>query len=345
MEIRYIASIILPPVLLVGIVSTGCKGTAVPPITQPQTGLTSITLKGVGLSPKSNSADDFTGFFQKAKEAGNLVMWAGDWNDFNKDNGGPAVVAELASRYGYIPVVEAQFFSQSTGKLLRPMDETTRQLYKNIAANFSRKHKPKYFGLGIEVNVLKEKSPDDFQAFTQFFSEVYDAIKEASPDTKVFTVFQLEKMKGLNGGLFGGINDPSKAEWDLLDKFPKADLFAFTTYPGLIYKDPAEIPDGYYSEIRQHTVKPVAFTEIGWHNEASPAGWESSEEEQARFIERFFNLTQNLKPSLAIWSFLYDQQTAEPFRSMGMLARDGVAKESWEAWGEANKNSKFETNN
>jgi len=30
-------------------------------------------------------------------------------------------------------------------------------------------------------------------------------VKSVSPQTKVFTIFQLEQMKGLNGGLFGGV--------------------------------------------------------------------------------------------------------------------------------------------
>lgn len=264
-------------------------------------------------------------------------MWAGDWEALNAANSGPAVVAGLASQYRYTPVIEAQFFTQSTGKLLRPMDERTRSAYKTSAAAFAQKYKLEYLGLGIEVNTLYEKSPEDFDAFAGFFSEVYDAVKVASPDTKVFTVFQLEKMKGLNGGLFGGSNNPGETQWALLAKFPKADMFAFTTYPGLIYKDPAEIPDDYYSDIRWHTEKAIAFTEMGWHTEASPAGWESSEAEQAAFVARFFDLTQNLKPRLAIWSFLYDQQTIEPFRSMGLIGKDGTSKAAWDVWGKTNQ--------
>lgn len=316
----------------------GCK-TSPPSATGPSASeQTHGTVKGVGFSPRSNSAADFTGFLLRAKEAGDIVMWAGDWNQLNESNGGPAVIAGLASQYGYTPVIKAQFFSQSTGEFLRPLDGNTKQLYKDGAAEFARKQKLKYLGLGIEVNILFEKSPADFEEFVMFFSEVYDAVKAVSPETKIFTVFQLERIKGLAGGLFGGTNDPANSNWGLLGKFPKADLFAFTSYPGLIFKDPDEIPEDYYFDIRQHTNKPVAFTEIGWHSEASPAGWESSEAEQAIFIERFFSITQKLNPELAIWSILYDQPTGEPFRSMGMLARDDIAKEAWEAWEEAGKN-------
>jgi hypothetical protein len=56
-----------------------------------------------------------------------------------------------------------------------------------------------------------------------------------------------------DGGLYGGANDPSKNLWFLLDKFPGADLIAFNTYPGMIYKTPSEIPADYFTGIKAHT--------------------------------------------------------------------------------------------
>ena len=132
--------------------------------------------------------------------------------------------------------------------------------------------------------------------------------------------------------MFGGKNDLKKSQWFLLEKFPKSDIAAFTTYPGLIYKNPSDIPSDYYSEIKSHTSKPVAFTEIGWHSAASPAGWESSEEEQAEFVDAFFNLTKDMKKQFNIWSFLFDQNTAEPFKTMGLRGSDGNGKLSWDRW-------------
>jgi len=299
--------------------------------TVPPSASTGVT-KGVSLSPRSFQTADFTDFFDKAKQAGTVVSWAGDWKELGADNSAPKVVAELAVKYSYVPVIEAQFFTQSSGKLLRTLDEMTRQSYKNYAVEFARKYTPKYLALGIEVNVLWEKSPKDFEQFVPFYVEVYDAVKAVSPKTKVFTIFQLEKMKGLSGGLFGGVNDPTKAEWHVLDRFPKLDVVGFTTYPGLIYKSPSDIPADYYAEIKAHTSKPIAFTEIDWHSSASPAGWESSEAEQAQFVVRFFSLTKDLGAELAIWSFMYDQKAAEPFNSMGLRRGDGTSRLAWDEW-------------
>ena len=288
--------------------------------------------KGVSLSPRSYNSPDFNEFFQKAKQAGTIVSWAGDWNDLNNENNGAAVVASLSSTYEYDEVVELQFFQQSSGALLKPLNNETMLSYENSVVAFTEKYKPKYLALGIEVNVLYEKSSSDFQKFVELYNSTYDAVKNVSPQTRIFTIFQLEKMKGLNGGLLGGVNDPSKSEWNMLELFPKMDLVALTTYPGLIYKNPSEIPLDYYSEIQKHTTKPVAFTEIGWHSDPHPEGWESSMEEQAQFVTTFFNLSDNLNKQLAIWSFLYDQETVEPFNNMGLWTANDEAKTAWNTW-------------
>jgi hypothetical protein len=164
------------------------------------------------------------------------------------------------------------------------------------------------------------------------YAEVYDEVKAVSPNTNVFTNFQLEKMKGLRGGLFGGTNDPDKAQWFLLDRF-KQDIVSFSTYPMLIYKSPSEIPSDYYDEkITAHTSKPIAFTEIGWHSDDDIPGWESSGTEQAEFIETFFTLTRNLDMPIAIWSFMFDQDIPDPFKHTGLIHNDGTAKPAWDAW-------------
>ena len=97
----------------------------------------------------------------------------------------------------------------------------------------------------------------------------------------------------------------------------KADMIGFTTYPGLIYKNPDDIPDDYYSVIKQRINKPIVFTEIGWFREG-PVGWESSDDEQKLFVE-IPPTRISLDVRLNIWSFLYDPDTDSLFRTMGLL--------------------------
>jgi hypothetical protein len=216
---------------------------------------------------------------------------------------------------------------QSTGELIRPLNETVKQIYKTNAVAFVEEYTPEYLGVGIEVNSVYIKSPEDFEEFVPFYNEVYDAVKAVSPKTKVFTVFQLERVKGLPLWEI----EENESHWELIDRF-KTDLVAFTTYPGLYYRHPSDIPEDHYAEIRNYTTKSIAFTEIGWHSAASPLGWESSEQEQAEFIQIFFELTQDVDREIVIWSFMYDPDIVEPFNSMGLRRSDGTTRPAWAAW-------------
>ena len=296
---------------------------------EPETGFR----KGVSYSPKSltNTADALD-FWKKAGQMGTVVRSGGDWMGFNEGGKISEVVVEFSEEYGLFPVIEVNFFNQDTGKLLRPFSEVNQKAYIEAAVDFVSRYKPPYLGIGVEIDTFYRAVPEQFEAFAALFSEVYDAIKEAFPSTLVFTTFQYERFIGLRGGIFGGTNDTSKNNWNLLDKFPKADFIAFSTYPGLIYKDPSNIPSDYYLRIKGHTSKTVAFTEIGWQSNKAIKGWESSEKEQSRFIERFFDLTSDLDMRLAIWVHMYSQIKSEPFTSMALRNADGLAKLAWDAW-------------
>ena len=93
-----------------------------------------------------------------------------------------------------------------------------------------------------------------------------------------------------------------------------------------------DIPAEHYSEISEYVSKPIAFTEIGWHSADSPTGWESSESEQAEFINKFFELTKDLDMEVVVWSFIYDPDIFEPFNSMGLITQEGHEKLAWSTW-------------
>lgn len=289
--------------------------------------------RGVALSPRSYEEDDFLAFLERAPEAGGLLAHYADWGELGDEDSALSVTVELARQRGMEPVVAVSPYDASQRRLFRPLDAETTARYVEDAAAFAGRHRPPFFGIGVEINLLADSSPADFDRFVELFGEAAAAVHEASPDTRVFVVFQLEWMQGLRGGLFGGTDDPSKAQWDLLDRFPAADLVAFTTYPGLVHRTPADLPDGYYAEIREHTDVPVGFTEVGWAAEPPAEGWPGSEDDQAAFVERFLDLTAGLEPQLAIWTFLYPQPAAEaPFATMSLLRDDGTPRPAWEAW-------------
>ena len=286
--------------------------------------------KGITFTPSSYDSSGIQDFLNKIPQLGNTISWAGDWEELGLTDGAPANLAQIAESSNLTIVIEAQFFSQPSGQLLRPLDNATIANYTQMAVSFARTYHPAFMAFGIEVNILYEKSPSSFDSFVSLYNQVYDEVKSASPSTTVFTIFQLERMAGMQGGLYGVSNNAS-AEWSLLGKF-KMDAVGFTTYPDLVFKNPADIPLNFYSQIKNYSSLPVIFTEVGWHSAAAPAGWESSPQEQAQFVSTFFSLTVSLDKVLEIWSFLYDQNAPVPFNSMGLLNSNGTARPAWNAW-------------
>jgi len=290
-------------------------------------------LSGVGFSPKSAQPYDIIDSFKTARSAGNALIWSGDWHEFENARGFPTLLVEQSYLNGLTAIIEVTAFNQSGGQLLRSLDEKTQQKYVAGAADFASKYQPRYLGLGIDTDALYASSPANFGKFVKLFDRTYEAVKAVSPGTKIFTVFQLEKMKGLNGGLYGGTDNTSKNLWFLLDKFPRADLIAFDTYPGMIYKTPSDIPDDYFTSIKAHTGKPLAINGTGWQSTEGPAGWPGSEAQQAEYVKVFLARTGDLNPEFSAWSYLYDPiALAEPFNSMGLLGGDGTPRAAWYIW-------------
>ncbi len=288
-------------------------------------------LIGVTFSPKTTNISDFLPFFTKAKEVGNTLGWYGDILQLSDTRQAPYSITQNSAKNDLEQLIIVNYYSQGERQLIRPLSENKDKYIAGMQQYIS-KYKPKYFGIGIEINWMYRDAPNDFNGFVAFFDEAAEKLKSISPETKIFTVFQLEMMKGLQGGLYGKTNSEA-TQWDLFSRFPKADIIAFTTYPGLIYKNPEDIPQDYYSNIKQFVNKDVIFTEIGWSRTTMAAGWVSSPEKQAQFINTFFALTKDVNPKVIIWSFLYDPPTFNiAFDSMGLLGENDSTDLGFEAW-------------
>lgn len=283
--------------------------------------------------PRTKETPKYNELFEQAPTLGGVVSWTGDWAELNKSGSGAQVLVAAASQYDFTPVVMVSLHSNtSPSTLLRPLTPELIDQYAQDAADFVRQHPLAYFGIGVEVNNLKKDDPEGYEDFVALFDKAAAKVHDVSSHTKVFTVFQLERTKGLNGGLFGGTNDESANTWSLLEDFNGADVIGFTSYPALIYKDPKEIPEDYYSEIANHTSKPVIFTETGWPSRVEAVGWDSSPALQGKFVDKFFELTKPLDPKLVIWPFAYDPQVNHPFSSLGLAETSGQHKPAWDKW-------------
>lgn len=290
--------------------------------------LPDATQYGVSLTPEAFDGPSFERFLAMVPEAGGVLSWAGEGMDVGAEKNAAAVVLGLAKQRAWMPVI----ITGAKGSIMS--DASKRALLQKTLVDFARREQPPFLAVGNEINFSYQTSAER-DVMVDFFKDTYRKVKDVSPNTRVFPVFQLEWMRGLRGGLFGGKDNQESAEWDLLDRFPDADMVAFTTYPALAFKSPQDIPADYYSEIAKHTSKPIAFTEIGWFRVGPrAAGWESSPEEQAEFVKRIPSLIESTKPAFVIWPFLFDQMIGPPFEHMGLLPPTSSTTPGWEAWKE-----------
>ena len=292
----------------------------------------------------SASAADYETLYSSLAGTGGAVGVYTAWADAGKDGAPPAVVAAsvaAAAKYHFGPVVVALGVAKdAVGGVSSTVDWSGQQRDRFVSAvtAVAREQKPEFLALGVESNRLWMSDRAAFDGFVKGYADAYDAIKKVSPSTKVFTIFQLELMRGSAFLMTGKQSTPP--QWDLLAKFSgRLDLVGYTTYPFLAYTSPADIPDDYYADAARRSPAPVAFTEIGWPSAdlgaaavGSPYG--GTPQEQEDFVARFFALTAAVRPDLALWSFPNDLGAAAPptFSSIGLRHNDGTPKSALVRW-------------
>lgn len=213
-------------------------------------------------------------------------------------------------------------------------DGDLRQALLADALFIARNVRPAYLVIGHEVNVVFERDPAAYTEFVSIYSETYDAVKEAVPDTEVLTSFQYEELLGVIPWL-----PPHAPRWELLQDFDgRLDQFGITTYPSFAFAVARKVQPFYYAQISERTNLPVAFVSAGY---ASGVGREginaSTPAEQRRFLQRLFSDADDLGASLLVWLLSRDLSYAtEPpedlVATLGLQAVDGTPKEAWPAW-------------
>lgn len=301
-----------------------------------------------GLIPANypdSSEEDWLSFYNSLHVSGEILGVYTSWTDSDATEGEiPAVVNTafgLAEVYDFIPLVALGTFHESDAGGVESTiswgNAEQIDLFRQVAVSIANQYHPEYLALGVEVNRYYEHDPQGFNAFVGAYKDTYDEIKAASPDTMVFTIFQLETLRG--AGYLTGTSEGRQPYWELLELFePRLDLAVFTTYPYFDYTSPAHIPEDYYAVITEHTDRPIAFSEIGWPSAplstAPDSEFGGSEEEQAEFVRLFFELTDTLNPGFKVWSFPHDIGPGinPAFESVSLRHNDGTPKPALDVW-------------
>jgi len=284
-------------------------------------------------------------FYAEHASYGRMIAVHRPWRASRDTAGVPEGFAEQraaeAQANGFVLMAGFGFGDQAPADLTSESEPTnntwtnseTRAAFCQMAATWASEHHPKLLFLGNEIDGYYRDRPADWSNWVSELAACRDAVHAVSPMTMVFTTFQLELVKGQAART--GITRP--ADWQpVIDVADAVDAIAFTTYPFFEYESPADMPDTYYSEIADHTTKPILFTEIGWT--ASPAApYTGSETDQVDLIERLFALTAGLDVRYAAYLAKNDFPTSiigpsNAFFEIGLRDPSGVPRPADAAW-------------
>lgn len=164
-----------------------------------------------------------------------------NWNDGPGTEGqipeGIRVIYKVAEEQAIVPVVGLGVKTRSAGDGLDSTvdyaDLIERQQVIDTLVGIVAEFEVEYLLFGAEINWLQLFDADAFENFVDLYAEAYDAVKAVSPDTAMFTVFQLELMRG--DAYLMDNRENRDPQWDLVDRFDgRLDLLAFTVCLGLI---------------------------------------------------------------------------------------------------------------
>ena len=183
--------------------------------------------------------------------------------------------------------------------------------------------RPPYLCLATEINFLAMQRLNEYLHFASLYQEAYRAVKQLSPQTKVFVSFQWEWMRILDAREPHKIKEHSK----VIEIFrPRLDVVGFTTYPSPFHASPEKLPHDYYFWMYRHInhSDEVLLMEVGW-----PTGGSGNNIEQQAFIQRLPELLSRVNVSVIAWALLHDVGMAEfdaNLNTVGLITRNGDKK-------------------
>ncbi|MDA0256110.1 MAG: hypothetical protein O3C25_00005, partial [Chloroflexi bacterium] len=197
--------------------------------------------------------------------------------------------------------------------------------------------RPAYLSLASEINSTFERDPIAYRQFVAVYRDAYRAVKEASPETRVFVTLQYEELLGVIPWLL-----PHVPRWELLDDFAdRLDVVALSSFPSFAYAVARKVPPDYYLQLDERTDAPLAFLAVGFAGAAGRDGVNSSTAaEQRRFLQRMLADADALPVELLVWYLGRDPayEVAPPgdlLASTGLRDAGGAPKEAWSIWEQA----------
>ncbi len=218
-------------------------------------------------------------------------------------------------------------------------DPALRRAFVEEARYVAANQRPAYLSLASEINSTFERDPTAYRQFTALYREAYRAVKEVSPETRVFVTFQYEELLGVVPWL-----PPHVPRWELVADFrDRLDLFALSSFPSFAYAVARKVPPDYYTRAADRVGLPIAFLPAGFASSPGRDGVNSSTEpEQRRFLVRLLGDADALGAELVVWYLGRDPRydvarPADLLASTGLRDAEDAPKEAWAIWEQAAK--------
>ena len=202
-------------------------------------------------------------------------------------------------------------------------------------------YRPDFFAYGIEVNILRQLAPAEWERFKAFAAAVYPRLKANHPTLPVFLTFQADFVT-----LFGA---PQEAA--IREVLPYTDLLAASAYPYEAQADPRAVPADLFDRVaRLDPAKRFAVAETGWAAENVTAPYAKNiaadEELQRLYVERLLADATRLNAAFVCWFVARDYDDlwdtileALPtatltrlWKDTGLYAGDGRARPALASW-------------
>ncbi len=312
---------------------------------------------GFSSLPPEQTSDAYIGAFATAAQYADVVLIqrAPPWEDFlpggrvsRQTSDNTRIETQLLNQYKNLKVYYAidptdgvvqrsriANLPQSVDPQAGFLDPGIRESFLAYTAYVAKNYHPDYLALGVEINMMAERSPRQFEAFVALYKDAYAVAKAASPKTKVFPTFQLEDLLGT----FEAVHPP---HWELIDPFRgKMDALAISTYPFLAQvRTAADLRPDYYAQLKQHWSGEILIAEAGWAS--APVEGQvnvGTEEDQQAFLVRLLNDASANGFSLVVWFAALDPAFAQSgaasvFKDIGLRHSDGANKLAWSTWEE-----------
>ncbi len=340
--------------------NSGDDTTPGPTVVRPPSAGEPRSLKlGLSATPPERTGQAYVNAFATAAQYADvlLIQRPPPWGDFMPGGTVSKETAEntrletaLLDQYGYLGLFYAidptdgvvqrgriANLPASVDPAVSFLDRDLRNAFIAYTAYVVKNYHPDYLAIGVEINMLYERSRTQFDAFVSLYAEAYAVAKAANPSTKVFPTFQLEDIEGRSG-----IAHPP--HWEVLDYFRgRMDALAISTYPFLgDLRSAADIPPDYYTQLRARWPAPgeILISEAGYSSMPVEGAVNiGTEEDQAAYLLRLLTEAEQQGFSLVTWAAALDpafarEGAASVLRDIGLRRADGSNKLAWGTWEE-----------